>query len=233
MYMYICPQEGDYPGATQLCIECQKAIETYKLFSCVRYNEYACTCTYMCWYNCESVFCFSFQWIVCVTSRCATRDWGVCVCVCVCMCVCVHAHMHACATIWTKRHSLWLCMCLHLQQELEKALSKVTMKFNDHHYQQVQEAYGILGKTQVHVHVRSICFHMYNVLVSTCTTLQAYMLIRSQGTVFHVCMLACVPPSLRSKPSTCALCCILNSARVEHLETQKVWAHTSRVIDSR
>ena len=30
-------QEGDYPAATQLCIECQKAIETYKLFCCVRY----------------------------------------------------------------------------------------------------------------------------------------------------------------------------------------------------
>jgi hypothetical protein len=30
-------EEGDYPAATQLCIECQKAIETYKLFSCVRY----------------------------------------------------------------------------------------------------------------------------------------------------------------------------------------------------
>lgn len=28
-------EEGDYPSATQLCIECQQAIETYKHFTCV------------------------------------------------------------------------------------------------------------------------------------------------------------------------------------------------------
>ena len=32
-----CSQEGDYPTATQLCLECQSAIETYKHFTCVRY----------------------------------------------------------------------------------------------------------------------------------------------------------------------------------------------------
>ena len=31
------------------------------------------------------------------------------------------------------------------------------MKFNSHHYQQVQEAYVILGKTQVHVLVYMYC----------------------------------------------------------------------------
>ena len=38
-----------------------------------------------------------------------------------------------------------------MQQELEGALSKVAMKFDAHHYRQVQEAYGILGKTQVNI----------------------------------------------------------------------------------
>ena len=34
----VCPptQEGDYPAATQLCLECQNAIETYKHFTCVK-----------------------------------------------------------------------------------------------------------------------------------------------------------------------------------------------------
>lgn len=79
-------EEGDYPAATQLCIECQKAIETYKLFSCV------------------SELSVSLQDV--------QQD---------------------------------------IEQELERALSKVTMKFSAHHYQQVQEAYGILGKTQTAV----------------------------------------------------------------------------------
>ena len=35
------------------------------------------------------------------------------------------------------------------QQELERALSKMALKFNAHHYGQVQQAYCILGKTQV------------------------------------------------------------------------------------
>jgi hypothetical protein len=37
------------------------------------------------------------------------------------------------------------------EQELEKALSKVALKFNAHHYGQVQQAYCILGKTQTAV----------------------------------------------------------------------------------
>lgn len=50
------------------------------------------------------------------------------------------------------------------QQELEGALSKVTMKFNAHHYQQVQEAYGILGKTQVNT---VTCFYIHVNFVDT------------------------------------------------------------------
>jgi hypothetical protein len=79
-------EEGDYPSATQLCIECQKAIETYKLFSCV------------------SELSGSLQDV--------QQD---------------------------------------IEQELEKALLKVTMKFSAHQYQQVQQAYSILGKTQTAV----------------------------------------------------------------------------------
>jgi hypothetical protein len=79
-------EEGDYPAATQLCIECQKAIETYKLFSCV----------------CE----------LSVSLQDVQHD---------------------------------------IEQELERALSKVALKFNAHHYGQVQQAYCILGKTQTAV----------------------------------------------------------------------------------
>ena len=81
-------------------------------------------------------------------------------------------------------------MCVCLQQELEKALSKVTMKFNDHHYQQVQEAYGILGKTQVHVHVQYRSDARYNertfcVHVQTCLSLCA----TAFASAYRVCLL--------------------------------------------
>ncbi len=36
-----------------------------------------------------------------------------------------------------------------MQQELVAALAKVCLKFNAHRYEQVQEAYRILGRTQV------------------------------------------------------------------------------------
>ena len=36
-----------------------------------------------------------------------------------------------------------------VQRELEDALAKVCVKFDAHCYDQVQEAYRILGKTQV------------------------------------------------------------------------------------
>lgn len=31
-------QEEDYPGAIQLCLECQKAASTFKHYSCIRYS---------------------------------------------------------------------------------------------------------------------------------------------------------------------------------------------------
>ena len=37
-------QEGNYPAATQLCLECQSAIEMYKQYSCVRYDTYFSEC---------------------------------------------------------------------------------------------------------------------------------------------------------------------------------------------
>ena len=39
LFCCVCPptQEGDYPAATQLCLECQNAIETYKHFTCVKW----------------------------------------------------------------------------------------------------------------------------------------------------------------------------------------------------
>ena len=36
-------QEGDYPAATQLCLECQNAIQTYKQYTCVRYDSFHLT----------------------------------------------------------------------------------------------------------------------------------------------------------------------------------------------
>lgn len=30
------PKEEDYPGAIQLCLECQKAASTFKHYSCIR-----------------------------------------------------------------------------------------------------------------------------------------------------------------------------------------------------
>ena len=40
-------------------------------------------------------------------------------------------------------------VCILLQKELEGALSSVCRQFNVRSYEQVQSAYGILGKTQV------------------------------------------------------------------------------------
>lgn len=38
-------QEEDYPGAIQLCLECQKAASTFKHFTCIRY-DYECIYCY-------------------------------------------------------------------------------------------------------------------------------------------------------------------------------------------
>lgn len=91
------------------------------------------------------------------------------------------------------------------QQELEGALSKVTMKFNAHHYQQVQEAYGILGKTQVntvtclyiHVHVNfvdTLCRHH----VCKCLVF-AWAFFTVWRGIFYVCRFsrACCSSTLR------------------------------------
>ncbi len=32
-------QEEDYPGAIQLCLECQKAASTFKHYNCIRWVE--------------------------------------------------------------------------------------------------------------------------------------------------------------------------------------------------
>ena len=32
----LCSQEEDFPGAIQLCLECQKAASTYKHYQCIR-----------------------------------------------------------------------------------------------------------------------------------------------------------------------------------------------------
>ena len=42
------------------------------------------------------------------------------------------------------------CTYIILQKELEGALSTVCRQFDVRAYEQVQNAYGILGKTQVH-----------------------------------------------------------------------------------
>lgn len=43
-----CVQEEDYPGAIQLCLECQKAASTFKHYSCIRYCTDTLTQTERC-----------------------------------------------------------------------------------------------------------------------------------------------------------------------------------------
>lgn len=38
MALFVLLQEEDYPGAIQLCLECQKAASTFKHYSCIRYS---------------------------------------------------------------------------------------------------------------------------------------------------------------------------------------------------
>ena len=46
---YFDLQEEDYPGAIDLCLECEKAARAFKHYNCIRYNVhtlYKVQCTY-------------------------------------------------------------------------------------------------------------------------------------------------------------------------------------------
>ncbi|PRD25485.1 UNVERIFIED_CONTAM: Syndetin [Trichonephila clavipes] len=79
-------QEEDYPGAIQLCLECQKAASTFKHFSCI-------------------------------------------------------------SELSTKLQDTLVMT----EEQLDVALSKVCSNFDKVHYQKLQEAYSLLGKTQTAV----------------------------------------------------------------------------------
>ena len=59
--------------------------------------------------------------------------------------------MLLCTRLLTLKHVdvYWRHVKIFVQRELEDALAKVCVKFDAHCYDQVQEAYRILGKTQV------------------------------------------------------------------------------------
>lgn len=62
-------QEEDYPGAIQLCLECQKAASTFKHYSCIRYD--------MKWYDIIKILWHAN--VYCNLNQCLGHLLGICV----------------------------------------------------------------------------------------------------------------------------------------------------------
>ncbi|MGH0115067.1 UNVERIFIED_CONTAM: hypothetical protein FKN15_076498 [Acipenser sinensis] len=116
-------EEEDYPGAIQLCLECQKAASTFKHYSCIRSKKIKKNPLGV---RPNLFFAAAREQLdVALSKTCKSFDINH------------YIKVQQAYTLLGKT-----------QEQLDVALSKTCKSFDINHYIKVQQAYTLLGKTQ-------------------------------------------------------------------------------------